>query len=76
MIYIKSFLTGVLYDYFKLIHAYLNEGHKVRECYSCLKMIVQAHLYVVFLPIFSIKRTSLKRFFLYVKLLQLSTIFK
>ena len=50
MIYIKPFLTGILYDCFKLIHAYLNEGHKVRECYSCLKMIVQAHLCVVFSP--------------------------
>ena len=38
MILIKSFLTGVLYDCFKLIYAYLNEGDKVHECYSCLKM--------------------------------------
>ena len=31
MILIKSFLTGILYDCFKLIYAYLNEGDKVRE---------------------------------------------
>ena len=76
MIYIKPFLAGVLYNCFKLIHAYLNEGHKVRECYSCLKIIVQAHLYVGFFPIFSIKCASLKRFYLYVKMLQSSTILK
>ena len=39
MILIKSLLTRVLYDCFKLIYAYLNEGDKVRECYSCLKML-------------------------------------
>ena len=48
MILIKSFLTEVSYDRFKLIYAYLNEGEKIRECYSCLKMIIQAHLHVLF----------------------------
>ena len=46
----KSFLTGVLHDCFKLTYAYLNEGDKVREC---LKMIVQeAHLHAAFFTIF------------------------
>ena len=76
MILIKSFLTGVLYDCFKLIYAYLNEGHKIREYYSCLKLIVQAHLHVGFFIIFFIKRASLQRFYLYMKLFQSSTIFK
>ena len=48
MILIKSFLTEVSYDRFKLIYAYLNEGEKIRECYSCLKIIIQAHLHVLF----------------------------
>ena len=38
MILIKSLLTGVLHDRFKLIYAYLNEEDKIHECYSCLKM--------------------------------------
>ena len=67
MILIISFLTGVLYDCFKLIYAYLNEGDKVRECYSCLKLIVQAHLHVGFFTVFFIKRASLKRFYLYMR---------
>ena len=65
-----------MYDCFKLIYAYLNEGDKVCEYYSCLKMIVQAHLDVGFSTIFFIKRASLKRIYLYMKLLQSSTIFK
>ena len=48
MILIKSLLTGVLYDSFKLIYAYLNEADKVRECYNCLKMMMQANLHVRF----------------------------
>ena len=76
MILIKSFVTGVLYDYFRLIYAYLNEGDKVRKCYSCLKMIVQAHLHAGFSTIFFIKRASLKRFYLYMKMLHSSRIFK
>ena len=75
MILIKSFLTGVLYDCLKLIYACLNEGDKVRECYSCLKMMIQAHLHVDFFSIFFIKRASLKRFYLYMKLLQSNAIF-
>ena len=71
MILIKYF-----YDCFKLIYACLNEEGKVREFYSCLKMIVQTDLHVVFFAIFYIKRLPLKRFYLYMKLLQSSTIFK
>ena len=47
MLLIRSFLTGFLYDCFNL-YAYLNEGDKVRECYSCLKMMIQANLHVGF----------------------------
>ena len=72
MILFKSFLTGVLYDCFKLKHAYLNEGDQVCECYSCLKMMI----HVGFFTIFFIKRPSLKRFYLCMKILQSSTIFK
>ena len=51
----KSFLTRVLNDCFKLIYAYLNEGDKVRECYSCLKMMIQAHVHVaIFSQYFSV----------------------
>ena len=59
MILIKSFLAGVLYDCFKLIYAYLM-GDKVRECYSCLKTMIQAQLHVDFSVIFFTKRASLK----------------
>ena len=61
MILIKPFLTSVLYDCFKLVYAYLTEGDKVRKCYSCLKMMMQAYLHVGFFTIFIIKRESLKR---------------
>ena len=60
MLLIKPFLTGVLYDCFKFIHAYLNEGDKVSECFSCLKMMIQAPLHVGFFTIFFIKRAPLK----------------
>ena len=63
-IFIKSFLTRVLHDYFKLIYAYLNEGDKVCKCYSCLKTIVQAYLHVGFFAIFFIKSASRKRLYL------------
>ena len=76
MILIKSFLTRVMYGCFKLIYASLHKGYKVYECYSCLKMIVQAHLHVGILTIFFITRASLKWFYLQMKLLQSSTIFK
>ena len=76
MTLIKSFYAGLLYDRFKPIYAYLNEGDKVCECYSCLKMTIQAHLHVVFLTILFIKPAPLKRFYLYMKLLQSSTSFK
>ena len=76
MILLKSFLTGILYDRFKLIYACLNEGDKFRKCYSCLKMIIQAHLHGGFFTIFFFKQPSLKQFYLYVKLLQSSTILR
>ena len=68
MILMRSFLTRVLYDCFKVIYAYLNHGDNVRECYSCLEM--QAYLHVGFFTMFFIKRASLKRFYLYMKLLK------
>ena len=72
----QIFITRVLYDRFKLVYAYLSEGEKVRECYSCLKMMIQAHLHVGTFTIFFTKRALLKQFYLYMKLLQSSTIFK
>ena len=60
MIPVKSFLTGALYDSFKLIYAYLSEGDKVHECCSCFKMMMQSHLHVCFFKIFFIKRALLK----------------
>ena len=41
--------------------------------HSCLKMMIQAHLHVGFFTIYFIKRASLKRFYLYMKLFQLRT---
>ena len=76
MILLKPFLTEVLYDCSKLIYVYLNEGDKVREYYSCLKMIVQGHLHVGFSTIFFIKRALLKWFYLCMELLQPSKILK
>ena len=54
----------------------LNEGDRVRKCYSCLEMTIEAYLHVIFFTIFFIKRISLKRFYLYMKLLQSSTVFR
>ena len=73
---IKSFLTGILNYCLEPVYAYINEGDKVCECYSGLKMIIQAYLHVGFFKISFIKCASLKRFYLYLKLLQSSTIFK
>ena len=39
MILIKSFLTGVLLDCFKIVYVYLNEGDKVCEFYSCVQTV-------------------------------------
>ena len=47
-ILIKSFLTGVLYECLKIIHACLN--------------VIAVHLHVGFFTIFFIKRASLKLF--------------
>ena len=79
MILIKSFHifeTGVLYNCFELIYTYLNQGDKIRECYSCLNMMIQAHLHIDFIIIFLIKGASLQQFYLNMKLLQSNTIFK
>ena len=76
MILMKFFLIGVLYDCFKLIYAHLSEGDKVCECCSCFIIIVQADLHVGIFTICFIKRASLKRFYLCMKLLQSSKIFK
>ena len=48
MVFMKSFLTAVFYNCFKLLHAYLNEADEARECYDCLKIMIQAHLHVAF----------------------------
>ena len=71
---IPLLLNRVLYDCFNLIYAYLNKGDKVFECYSCLKMVIEANLHVGFFTRFFIKRGSLKLFYLYLKLLQSSTV--
>ena len=76
IILIKSFLTEVLYDCFKLVFAYLNEGGQVCEFYSCLKMVIQAHLHVGIFTLFFIKRASLKRFYLYLKRCNQAPFFK
>ena len=55
----QIFLSRVFYDCFKLVYAYSNEGDKVRECYNCLKMMIQAYLHVGFFTLFIIKRASL-----------------
>ena len=56
----------VLYDCFKLIYAYLKERDKVPECYSCLKMIVQAHLHVVFFQYFALNVHHLNETILFI----------
>ena len=65
-------LTRVFYDCFKLIYAYLKEGDKVRESYSCLQMMISCWFFHSIIS----KRASLKRFYLHMKLLQSSTVFK
>ena len=75
-IFIKSVFTGVLCNSFKIVYAYLNDEDKVRECYSCLKMMIKTHLHVGFIPRFLTKRAPLKQFYLYMKLSQSSTMFK
>ena len=37
-----------------VLNAYLNEEDNVCECYSCLKMVIQAHIHVGFLKYFSL----------------------
>ena len=67
---------GFVWFCFKLIYACLNEGDKIRECYSCLKMMIQAPLHVGFFKIFFIRLASLKGFYLYKKQLQSSAVLK
>ena len=52
----------------------LNERDKVCKCYSCLKMMIQAQIHTSFFTNFSLNED--RRFNLYMKLLQSSTIFK
>ena len=55
VIVIKSFLTGVLYDCFRNICAYLNKSDKICKCYNCLKMVIQVPIYMlVFSQYFSL----------------------
>ena len=63
-IYIYNIYIYIIYIHTHA-HTYLNEGDKVCVCYSCLKMVKQAHLYVGFATIFFSKCTSHKRFYLY-----------
>ena len=37
------------------VYVYLNEGDKVCECYSCLKLTIQAHLHDAFSQYFCMK---------------------
>ena len=60
---IKSFLIEVLHDHFKVLYFYLNEGDKVRECYSCMKLMVEANLYVGFFTIIFFKHFLLKQIY-------------
>ena len=48
MVLIKSSPARALYDRCKFMYMYLNKGDKVRECYSCLKLMVRTHLNVGF----------------------------
>ena len=47
---------GFVWLFQTCLYAYLNEGEKVRQCYSYLKVMIQAHLHVGFSIIFFIKR--------------------
>ena len=80
MILIKSFLTGTLYDRFKLIYANLNEEDKAANVIAVwnwwYRLIIQYHSYVSFSTIFFINYVSPKRFYWYKKILQSITIFK
>ena len=63
MVLIEFFLTEALFDRSKLASGYSNEEDKVCECYSCLKMMIQAYLHVGFLKLVFMKHVSLKRFY-------------
>ena len=73
---VNQFLTVVVHDNFKLIHAHFNEWDKVRECYDCLKIMMQAPFTCCFFTVLFIKHASLKRFCLHMKLFHSSVIFK
>ena len=40
-----SFLAGGLNELSKHMHMQLNEGDKVREYYSCLKLMIHVHFF-------------------------------
>ena len=61
---------------FQTLIGYLSEGDKVHECYSCSKLIIQAHLNAGFFKIFFLKIVLFKRFYWYMQLLESSKIFK
>lgn len=69
MVAIKSFLTEVLRDHFKVLYVYLNEGDKVGECYSRVKLMIETNLHVGFFTITFFKHFLLKRIYWYIKLL-------
>ena len=45
----------------KLTYMYLNAGDKVRECYSILKLMLQAHLHDGSSTAYFVKNVSVKR---------------
>ena len=59
MILIKPFVTEVSYDRYMLIYANLDEGNGIGECYSPLKLLIQAHLLLCCLLIKSLKFYSM-----------------
>ena len=48
IVLIKSLLAWASYVRSKLIYGHLNEEDKVRECYSCLKMMIWTNSHVGF----------------------------
>ena len=63
IVIIKSFLTEVLRDHFKVLNVFLNEGDKVGECYSCMKLMIETNLHVGFFTITFFEHFLLKRIY-------------
>ena len=63
MVLIKSYFTETLSDCSKLTYVYWNYGDQDRDCYSCLNLMVKAHLLVAFFKMFFIIHVSVKRLF-------------